>query len=418
MADPAGALKPAKACIAEQQRKHPPHYPLNSKGFDRAQALCGVLHPDLPTDLRIELDAGTVATGEIGKFEPTIVTVPLGDNNFVIEVCSGLMDFYYDVGKALGGTLVVFSTSPKPDNERALAPEAVAELVVKVYKEWQRYAERNFLSSLFRTDQRFRYADFVLAEPTRGPVEALVTSAELFMLAHELAHVALDTGLRKGETDNDELNADTLGFEWYIPPAQRAAGLRTAYAGATFAVRVTAGLERIGVKFARHYPSPQARLDNLRTLFARSCPSRQFCDEASTIMVAYQDLMDDVDNRLVPGSAPVPDRDRVRIRMIAELQEVAVGRQTRDKLVTDIQTIARSISPDDLRAIFAELHDYYILKAPLESYLPYGTRMRMGGELLACGSKLPDDLRQLAGTAGVLDHVQTTIRNHQTKGAN
>jgi hypothetical protein len=326
------------------------------------------------------------------------------------------MDFYYDVGKALGGTLVVYSTSPSPDNERALAPEAVADLVVKVYKEWQRYAERNWLSSLFRTDPRFRYADFVLAEPARGPTEWLVTSAELFMLAHELAHVALDTRLRAPPTDNDELNADTLGFEWYMPPTQRAVGMRMAYAGAAFAVRVTAGLERIGVKFARHYPSPQARLDNLRTLFARSCPSRQYCDEASTIMVAYQDVMDDVDSRFAPGSAPIPDRDRSRIRVIAELQEVAVGRLTREKFVTDIQSIARSLSSDDLRTLFAELHDYYILKAPQESYLPLDTRMKMGGELLACGSMLPGDLRKLAGTAAVLDHVQTVIRSNQTKG--
>jgi hypothetical protein len=362
------------------------------------------------------LDAGSVATGEIGKFEPSIATVPLEGNNFVIEVCTGLMDFYYDVGKALGGTLVVYSTSSSPDNKRALAPEEVTELVVKVYKEWQRYAERNWLSSLFRTDQRFRYANFVLAEPARGPTEELVTSAELFMLAHELAHVALDTGLRAPLTDNDELNADTLGFEWYMRPVRRAVGLRKAYAGAAFAVRVTAGLERIGVKFARRYPSPRARLDNLRTLFARSCPSRQFCDEASTIMVAYQDLMDEVDNRFTPGSAPTPDRDRVRIRVIAELQELADGHLTREKFARDIQSITRSLSSDELRTIFEELHDYYILKAPEESYLPLDKRMRIGGELLACGSMLPDDLRKLS--AAVLEHVQTVIRNRQTKGTN
>jgi hypothetical protein len=45
-------LKPAEARLAERQRKHPPHYPCNSKGFDRPQSLCGVLYPDLPADLR------------------------------------------------------------------------------------------------------------------------------------------------------------------------------------------------------------------------------------------------------------------------------------------------------------------------------------------------------------------------------
>jgi hypothetical protein len=128
--------------------------------------------------------------------------------------------------------------------------------------------------------------------------------------------------------------------------------------------------------------------------------------------------MDDVDNRFAAGSAPGPDRDRVRIRIIAELQEAAVGRLTRQKLVSDIQSIARSRSSDDLRTIFADLHDYYILKAPRESYLPLDMRMKMGGELLASGSMLPNDLRKLSDTAAVLDHVQTSIRNHQIKGTN
>lgn len=410
------ALKAAQAHLAEQQRKYPPLYPLNSKGRDRVGALLGVLQPQLPAELKDLLDAGSVAAGEIGKFEPSIVTVQLDGKNFVIEVCSGLMDFYYDVGKAMGGTFVVHSTSPTPDNERVLSVEAVTELVAKVYRQWKKFADQNWLSSLWQTHTRFRNSDFTLSEPARGPIESLVTSAELFMLAHELAHVALDTALRAPPTNNDELNADTIGFELYMPVVEKIVGTRTAYAAAVFAVRVTAGLERIGVKFARNYPSPKVRLDNLRALFARRCPSQQFCDEASTIMVAYQHFMDDVDNRFATGSAPAPDSDRTFIRMLAELQEVAVNRQTREKFVKDIQEIAKSISSDDLKAIFAKLHDYYILKAPEESYLPLDMRMKMAAELLACGSMLPPDLRELTGAAAVLEHVKTVVANHRTKG--
>ena len=416
MSNQTPAPKAAQAHLAEQQRKYPPLYPLNSKGRDRVQALLGVLQPQLPAKLQALLDAGTVVAGEIGKFEPSIVTVPLKDKNFVIEVCSGLMDFYYDVGKAMGGTFVVHSTSPTPDNERVLSVDAVTELVAKVYRQWKHLADQHWLSSFWQTSKRFRNSDFTLSEPARGPIEALVTSAELFMLAHELAHVALDTGLRAPPTGNDELNADTIGFEFYMPIVEKIAGTRTAYAAAVFAVRVTAGLERIGVKFARNYPSPKIRLDNLRALFAKRCPSQQFCDEASTIMVAYQHFMDDVDNRFATGSAPAPDPDRTFIRVLAELQEVAVNRQTREKFVKDIQDIAKSISSGDLRAIFAKLHEYYILKVPENSYLPLDMRMKMAAELLACGSMLPLDLQEVTGSAAVINHVQTVVRNHRTKG--
>jgi hypothetical protein len=65
---------PATTRMAMRQRAHPPLYPLNNLGFDRAQALCGVIYPHLPQALQRMLDGGTVIVGEIGEYRASAGT--------------------------------------------------------------------------------------------------------------------------------------------------------------------------------------------------------------------------------------------------------------------------------------------------------------------------------------------------------
>jgi hypothetical protein len=404
------SLTPALAHIRERQRKHPPRYPRGMDGLDRAQALSRLLHSQLGAEMQGLLDSGVIAVGEIGRFEPTIETLPLRDRNFAVEVATGLMDFHYAVGRALAGLIVRYSGPETPLNTPPLELKEAADLVVKVYREWQHYADRGWPLFPFKRRKRIRHADFVLAEVAREPTEALVTAAELFMISHEFGHVMLDRGLRKPDSENDELSADSLGFELYMQPAARIFGTRLAYAGAVFAIRVTAGLERMGVKFSHRYPPPAARTDNLRDRFAQSCPSPQWFDEASTIAVAYQDMMDDVDRGFAPGAAPTAlDADRLRIRILAELQELAMSRHTRQRFVANIETIAEAQHHESLRQAFAELNRYYLTSPPRESYLPLQMRADMAAELLACGMMMSPELRALAATEPSLAFMKAYI---------
>src|SRR4029079_9716576 len=114
----------------------------------------------------------------------------------------------------------------------------------------------------------------------------------------------LDLGLAKPTHDNEELSADAAALDSYLPMITNPSALRMAYGGSAFAIRVLGSLQSLGVEFSRNYPPPRERLiahiDALRAL----CPLPQFFDEAATIMVAYMELMDDVDGRLGGKSAP------------------------------------------------------------------------------------------------------------------
>src|SRR5262249_15532786 len=87
------------------QAKFPPIYQRNSRGYDRGRSLAGVLVDVFPQTLRLLWESGQVVVGEIGQFQPSIATYPVSPNEFSIEITTGLMDFYYAVGRAIGGTI-------------------------------------------------------------------------------------------------------------------------------------------------------------------------------------------------------------------------------------------------------------------------------------------------------------------------
>jgi hypothetical protein len=403
MFSPNGTSKlatPATTRMATRQKAHPPLYPLNNLGFDRAQALCGVLYPHLPQALQRMLDGGTVVVGEVGEYRPSADTFQEKDKNFVIEINSGLMDFYYAVGRALAGITVVRSTSPLPENAMALPMGGVVERVLKVYREWQAanasgdWSNWFHLDRLFRKEQRIAADPFAVAEVARRTSEMLVTTAELFIIAHELAHVAIDSGLKAPPTDNDELNADTHGFQFYFQAAQDKVGARMAFAAVGFAFRVTEGLERIGFKFGANYPPSADRLANIQQMVAGACASPQYFHEVSTVMVSYQDVMDAVDNGIKTGSAPArPEDERVSIRMIAELEDLAHGVLTPETFMADIGKLTSTHDPASMKAICEPLYRYYVASPPQEAYLPPDIRAKMGEELTKIIVLVPAPLR-------------------------
>ncbi len=390
---------PAHAHLTERQRLRPPAYPLNSIGADRARALCGVLSGGLPQPLQDFLRDGVLTVGEIGSYKPDIRTFALASRNFVIEVNSGLMDFYYAVGRAIAGTFVVYSTSDirhptsdKPDNRQALQVADVSALIAQTFTQWRTYSRPTLWDRLSQ-EQRIQHASFPIADAVRAPTEMLVTSAELFMLAHELGHVAIDGKIRPPTHDSEERSADALGLEFYLPAAEAVVGRRTTYAGAAFAIRVTGGLARAGVKFSRTYPTPAERLGDLRAALRNACPSQQYFDEVATIMVAYLDLMDDVDDRINARTASqFGDAWQTRVRLIAMLEEIAKGRSTQNVFVANWVGDPGKLPPEAMADIAATLIRYYVGPPTAESYVHEPLRAKMGEALMACVSLIPEPL--------------------------
>jgi hypothetical protein len=385
----------ARAQLHARQNKYPPIYALNSRGLDRGRALAGVLFDALPPELRSLQEKDQIAVGEVGEFNPIVATYPVEEQQFSIEITTGLMDFYYAIGRALGGAISIYTTSANPTVQATLRPDQVTEYVAEVFRQWREFRQQNWISKTFKALPRIQRPDFSIDQRSLNIIENLITGAELFMIAHEFGHVAIDRKLVDAPNEEDEMSADSLGLDFFVPAMMnKQFGLRKSFASAAFAIRIVAGLERIGVVFPKVYPPADKRLDNIRQRFAATyCPSEQYFDEASTIMVNYQDILDDVDNRIKPASAPaVPDDWRTRVRIIAEIQEVACGRLPPERFARDLHVIAAKRPESSMSAIIGILRRYYIDAVAPRAFLPLDMRSKMG-EVLKMGLKSANTLK-------------------------
>ena len=265
-------------------------------------------------------------------------------------------------------------------------PEVAAN-VATVFKEW---AKRNRWWSRWCRG-RITYPDFAVTKSLWQLAENMATTAELFMIAHELGHVAIDSGMYSDVKENNELNADALGMKLFYPAADKNVGPRMTFAGAIFAVRIFSGLERLGARFSDAYPPQQERIKLLNSVMLSRSLSEQYFVELSTLAVAYQDLMDDVELNLGADYQP-PDSGRLLGRLIAELMAVARGRARREALIHSFIRMA-TMYPRDVSLIAARLVQYYISKSGLAGVSP-DLRDQMGATLIGVMGELPNDFRE------------------------
>lgn len=129
MADNSQGSAPARAQLTDLQSQYPPIYSLNSIGSDRPLALAGVLQEEFPPRLLELHHKDQLVIGEIGQHTPDIRTLPAGPDNFIIGVNSGLMDFYYAVGRAAHGRAINYVKSAIPENAPAINQKEMLELI-------------------------------------------------------------------------------------------------------------------------------------------------------------------------------------------------------------------------------------------------------------------------------------------------
>ena len=319
------AMTPAEAALQSAQTRQPPLYPKNSRGRDRVQALAGLL--EWPDALQQRRDDGRIALGEIGDWQPDARTYGVDEQNYVIEVTSGYMDFLYALGRAMAGASVVYGRDGSVKNAQGLSVSNVADLAAQTLKEWQKHCQPR-LWDLFWKEKRIEHARFDLSAPARDITETLVTCAELFTIAHEIGHVALGLGFSAPAHANSQVAADLAGLAVYVPTAAKLIGERFAFAGPALAVRVTGSLSRCGVTFSGAYPPVAERLDHLLRGLRAFCPSDQYFTEASTIMVANLSFMDDIDKLIQPHApSPVPNAWEGLVGAIAALQALVTERR-------------------------------------------------------------------------------------------
>lgn len=338
----------ARQRIASEQKRFPP--PKSADGRDRAAAILELLAAFLPPELNAVAARDDLVAGEVGEIHPDVRTA-YPQNGYSIEFTTGMMLFTELVARYCAGTFVEgASGSPALDLD---AVKSLFEAVMKTYLAQTRTVWKVFQPKFEETDVRISAA---AAEFRDG----LLESSRVFMLAHEVGHVAIATGVRARVTDNEEIDADTIGLSYALPAAAASHHWRIAIAGAGLAIRMYVSLQAFGLRLSSAYPPQNERLALLEKRLRALLGSDQRADEFSTVMVAILDLMDDLDARIKGETAVMRyTESRVRIGLLARLIEVASGRLSVDAFVAMIDPYAIGSSAEALAGAFNSLHDYY-----------------------------------------------------------
>jgi hypothetical protein len=320
-----------------------------------------------------------------------------------VVVHSGQMDFYYALSRAAHGVARIYvGNDPTPKNEMALSMNESVRLITEALLDWRRMCQPGLfqqIRGLFAgqdKDSRIRPAGFEMPDSVRMLAERLTTSAELFMLAHEFGHVALDSGLAQAVHGEDEADADEIGLSYYLPSSTPQIGLRATLAGLGFAIRVTGSLQEVGAAFSRAYDPPAQRLDRLLQSVRRRAPSDAYHDESATVLVNYLDQMDHADalrrGKPVTRSGAMNEWQG-RVRLIAVLEEVANGRSGAAAFESLCRSTAKEASVGTLATIGERIVRYYVADPGGIAYRPVALRTAMGEQLRQVVAPLPPDLR-------------------------
>jgi hypothetical protein len=355
-----------------------------------------VLAPELPQKLRDLVAAGSAAIGQVGHNVPDARVIPVEADGFVVEFTSGMMDFQYAVGRALapiyheGGQ----SRGSPDDYDRVVSP------LEKLLRQWARYMRWYWVWPW----RRIKIGGPPIPQDVREWIEMMATMGELFLLAHELGHIALDIKLVPRVSDKNEVDADRYGLEFLIPALQKYWHKRVAYAAPIIPIRIFASLERLGVQFSEEYPPQADRVRLLREQILKMCPSKHYFYEVTTIMVWWQDMLDDLENHIDPKSPrALPDAERVLVRLIAQLEEVARGNVTLERFIEDIGLLAKANSAETMRRAGGLLVYYYFQNPPLPgAFLSEPLRLMMGDKIAELVPRLPPHLQSLFPPPGVV----------------
>jgi hypothetical protein len=371
-----GIQSAATARVAAEQRR----YPIIGRP-DRAQQLLAILKPALPPPMQLLLDSGDVAVGEIGHIHPSVRAVSIDRDSAVVLFNTGMMDFVYATCRALSGATAFVNDDQLPAQAvHGQDPVAsVARDVAKLFEQWRRH------NRFFARKRKIAYPDFPIGPRVHALTETLAKHAELFMLAHELGHIALKRGLAPKFSNNSEINADAVGFAYYFEPACACTSPRFAFAAAIVCIGILSGLERVGVHFDDDYPPQRARMRVLHRLLGGLASCQQHYHELTTIAVGYESMLDHVsdiiDGALMPGTS-FPSVDRLLGFLIGALEELEKESISMERFAEDVERRSRSAPPGMAKEALARLTEYYIKNPhPEDTFIPQPIRARMGEAL-------------------------------------
>ena len=237
----------AQARLSEEQKRYPPP-------SDRIANLFAVLQPHVPPEVQKLAERGDLVAGEVGEIHPDVATAYLNGGGYSIEFTTGMMLYTELIARYCAGLFVegaVGATAITLDEVKALL-----EAVMQTYQQQSRA-----IWKVFRP--KFAPRDVPVGPATAKFRDDILDSMRIFMLAHELGHVAISEKVCKPESDNEEVAADALGLQIGLPAIAEKHGWRIALTGCAAAIRIFVSLQRFGVHFSSAYPPQDQRLASL-----------------------------------------------------------------------------------------------------------------------------------------------------------
>lgn len=242
--------------IARLQKEYPP-WTLSAEGsrVDHVKQYYVMLQPNLPKWANEMYQSNKLVVGEEGMHKPDAYRKFFAaDGSHAILITSGYLRLFNAVASDLMACATLL-----PNGKKVAAPLlSQADAIVRVASVLRQFKD-GYLSEGHALD----LYPVKLDDYLRSCATDLTDGAGLFMLAHELGHVAITVGGRNPELTSEEKDADVVAFALLLAASERL-NLGTMYAGAFFSLRLHACLERAGFHFLDQKASLSDRTDWLK----------------------------------------------------------------------------------------------------------------------------------------------------------
>lgn len=232
---------------------------------NRVTYLLEQLQPTLPPPIQALIAAGHLVVGEIGDMTPNAHMTPLGDDQFVVVLHSGLFEFLYRIARPLASAVFRMQDAAGPGIDD---PE-FARVVAEVF--WWRE----------KTGYMFG-PEYPVTNNQKTLASLLAMRAERFLLAHEIGHVsvALNIPGLLGEAEEESaadiaaLTCSMLASNLSNNEAQDPTWGMLTYAGAELALQIWDVMSRLNLEFLHGiHPPARERIDLLRKTLRTFCNS-------------------------------------------------------------------------------------------------------------------------------------------------
>jgi len=252
-----------------------------------------------------------------GSTTPGATTYFMDDGSVLIAIRDGLISFMRDCCTALFASAAFVATGGTVTGRPALEPTAADEQLLQTYLQWSRLHRGTLPGQL----------DQPLSPQAKKMAQDHFRLSLIFIGLHEFAHATHHRGLP--DSPEIELEADRWALNMMLDADGRSPFEQgVVFAGGIIAIRAFAALDILGIFDVAQYPTPAARLANLRAEYQKRFPDHITCYLASQPEAVLDLRMNAVEVNLVRAPSR---KEQLIAELVAHFHAVYLKRQTLDR---------------------------------------------------------------------------------------